>query len=233
MEKIYSRRKIKLPKLKFSKFSKISRIKLLLTLLLFVIVILIIIFFLGAYPIFEATCKNRAGSIAINITTSEVNKVMSDYEYEDLMQVEKNENGEVTMLTAKIVPINEMISKITSNIKNKIDNTPQTVVEIDMGAVSGVSVFSLIGPKFNIKLECSGDVDAILLSEISSVGINQSLHRIYLDLTTNVSILTPFNSIKDEYKSKVLLAEAMIVGDIPETYYYYDDILQDDILDTN
>ena len=65
------------------------------------------------------------------------------------------------------------------------------------------------------------------------LGINQTLHRVYLNLTTNINILTPFNVIQDKYDNKILLAESIIVGKIPDTYYYYDDILQDDILDTN
>lgn len=228
MEKIYSRKIIKIPKL-----NKIKKIKLTVFLIFCIILTLAMMFLLAAYPIFEASCKNRAGAIAINITSSEVNKVMSNYQYEDLVQVEKDSSGKVTMIKAKIVPINEIISKITSNIKNEIDNTEQASVQINMGAISGFSALSTIGPRFNIRMECSGNVKNNLLSEFSSVGINQSLHRIYLDLKTTISILTPFNIIRNEYPSKILLTESIIVGDIPETYYYYDDILQDDILDTN
>ena len=228
MEKIYSRKTIKIPKL-----NKIKKIKLTVFLIFCIILTLAMMFLLAAYPIFEASCKNRAGAIAINITSSEVNKVMSNYQYEDLVQVEKDSSGKVTMIKAKIVPINEIISKITSNIKNEIDNTEQASVQINMGAISGFSALSTIGPRFNIRMECSGNVKNNLLSEFSSVGINQSLHRIYLDLKTTISILTPFNIIRNEYPSKILLTESIIVGDIPETYYYYDDILQDDILDTN
>lgn len=228
MEKIYSRKRIKIPE-----FKKFSRIKLFFILIIIAFFIGILLFILAAYPIFESSCKNKAGAVAINITSSEVNKVMKNYEYEDLIQVEKNSDGEVTMVKAKIVPINEMIANITSNIKNEIDTREQTIVQINMGAISGISMLSAVGPKFNIKMECSGNVEANLSSEFSSTGINQTLHRIYLDLTTTVSILTPFNIIRNKYPSKILLTEAIIVGKIPETYYYYDDILQDNILDTN
>lgn len=228
MERIYSRRTLKIPKI-----SKIKKIKLFVILIIFFVLASVIMFLLAAYPIFEASCKNRAGAIAINITSNEVNKVMSNYQYEDLVNVEKDVNGEITMIKAKIVPINEMISQITSNIKNEIDHTEQATVQINMGAISGFSALATVGPRFKIKMECSGNVKNNLLSEFSSVGINQTLHRIYLDLTTTISILTPFNIIRNEYPSKVLLTESIIVGDIPETYYYYDDILQDDVLDTN
>lgn len=228
MEKIYSRKIIKIPKM-----NKINKLKIFVFLIILIVVIASLIFVLAAYPIFESSCKNRAGAIAINITSNEVNKVMGNYQYEDLVQIEKDANGDVTMIKAKIVPINEMISQITSNIKNEIDETEQALVQINMGAISGVSMLSKIGPKFNIKMECSGNVKTNLLSEFSAVGINQSLHRIYLDLTTTINILTPFNIIRNEYPNKILLTESIIVGKVPETYYYYDDILQDDVLDTN
>lgn len=228
MEKIYSRKRIKIPK-----FNKIQKFKLLVGFGILGVLSCMVMFVCAAYPIFESSCRNKAGALAIKITSNEVIKVMSDYQYEDLVQVEKDTNGEVVMIKARIVPINQIISKITSNIKKEIDNTEQTLVEINMGAISGISMLSAIGPRFNIKMESSGNVKTNLLSEFSSVGINQSLHRIYLDLTTTISILTPFNVIRNEYSNKVLLTESIIVGEIPETYYFYDDILQDDVLDTN
>lgn len=228
MEKIYSRKRIRIPK-----FNKIQKFKFLVGIGIVGILISILMFILAAYPIFEASCKNKAGALAIKITSNEVMKVMSDYQYEDLVQVEKDINGEIAMIKARIVPINQIISNITSNIKKEIDNTEQTLVQINMGAVSGISGLSAIGPRFYIKMESSGNVKTNLLSEFSSVGINQSLHRIYLDLSTTISILTPFNIIRNEYANKVLLTESIIVGEVPETYYFYDDILQDDVLDTN
>lgn len=228
MEKIYSRKRIKIPK-----FNKIQKFKLLFGIGIVGILSCVVMFVCAAYPIFEASCRNKAGALAIKITSNEVIKVMSDYQYEDLVQVEKDTNGEVVMIKARIVPINKIISNITSNIKKEIDNTEQTLVQINMGAISGISMLSAVGPRFNIKMESSGNVKTNLLSEFSSVGINQSLHRIYVDLTTTISILTPFNIIRNEYSNKVLLTESIIVGQIPETYYFYDDILQDDVLDTN
>ena len=56
---------------------------------------------------------------------------------------------------------------------------------------------------------------------------------IYLDIKTKTSVLTPFNILRNEYDSRVLLAESIIVGDVPETYYFYDDLNIDSILDAN
>ena len=148
MEKIYSRRRIKIP--------KINLFQCIIILVIIIFLGSIISFVLAAYPIFEASCKNRASSIAINVSSEEVNKVMSDYEYEDLIDIQKNEDGSITMIKARIVPINEMISKITSNIRNEIDKKEHVQVGINLGAITGFSKLSAIGPKFNIKMEASG-----------------------------------------------------------------------------
>ncbi len=56
-------------------------------------------------------------------------------------------------------------------------------------------------------------------SEFSAQGINQTLHRVYLQVKCNVSILTPFDNISREITNQVLLMENVIVGGIPNTYY--------------
>ena len=58
-----------------------------------------------------------------------------------------------------------------------------------------------------------------LRSEFSEKGIKQTLHRVYLQVDCEVSILTPYNSITEKVSNQVLLIENVIVGKIPSTYY--------------
>lgn len=64
-----------------------------------------------------------------------------------------------------------------------------------------------------------GTVETDLRSEFKEAGINQTLHRIYLEVKCNVNILTPYSTIKETIVNQVLLAEGVIVGNIPNTYY--------------
>lgn len=73
----------------------------------------------------------------------------------------------------------------------------------------------------------------ILILSSHQFGINQTLHRIFLDIKTKTNILTPFNVLRNEYENRVLLTESIIVGDVPETYYFYDNLQTDNLLDTN
>ena len=81
-------------------------------------------------------------------------------------------------------------------------------------------------------MERAGNINAKIDSEFTAVGINQSIHRIYLDLDCTIGILAPFKTINEEISSKVLLTETVIVGDVPSTYYNYDNLGFEDVLQT-
>lgn len=50
-------------------------------------------------------------------------------------------------------------------------------------------------------------------------GINQTIHRLYLDVGCDVSILTPYNIIEENISNEIVLIENVIVGLVPSTYY--------------
>ena len=73
-----------------------------------------------------------------------------------------------------------------------------------------------------------GNVETNLRSEFSSAGINQTLHRIYLEIKCNVTILTPFETIEEQIVNQVLLIEGVIIGEIPDTYYNLEGLTDED-----
>ena len=156
MDKIYSRPRIRFRKRKNK--TKKQKIKQIIFLIIVIFVILIITFIKAAYPIFMVSCENAASSTAISILNTEVNEIMIMYSYDDLVNVQKDTNGNVSYIEAKIIPINELIAKIT--------NIP---VKINLGSVSGISSLSAISPSFEIALERAGGIETEIKSEFTSV----------------------------------------------------------------
>ena len=214
MDKLYSRKRIKLPN-----FRLINKFKLMLVIAFFIIIFILVSFIYSSYPIFKASCETAAASKSTNIMNEEVTKVMSEYSYSDLISIQKDKNEKIVLIEANVVPINEIVSKITSNIQKQIDNSPRTNVYINMGSVTGISMLKNMGPKFNIELETAGSVYAKLKTEFEPLGINQTLHKIFIELQTQIGILTPLNTFGKNIMANVLLTEAVIVGDVPSTYY--------------
>lgn len=223
MHKIYSRPRIKLPKISIKgvppevlkKRRKVVEI----------IVILIIAFSVvklildAVLPIFNTLCENRAKSIATIISNEQATIVMTEYSYAQLFTIEKDNNGNVVMIKANVVPINEIISDVANKIQEQIDQRGREDVEIALGSFTGFKLLAGRGPGIKIRISSIGNVETDLRSEFTSQGINQTLHRVYLQVKCRVSILTPFNDIEQEITNQVLLAENVIVGNLPSTYY--------------
>jgi len=84
--------------------------------------------------------------------------------------------------------------------------------------------FIITGFPERIRISSIGSVETYLKSEFVSQGINQTLHRVYLQVKCKVNILTPFDSIEREITNQILLVENVIVGNIPNSYYNLDGI---------
>ncbi len=170
-------------------------------------------------PIFETLCINKSKSMATIISNTETMNVMKSHSYDELFTIEKDADGNVTMIKSNMVSINEITSEIATNIQKELDNKGRENIQIALGSFTGIKILSGRGPGVPIRISSVGNIDTELKSEFEAQGINQTLHRVYLQLTCRVNILTPFEDIENEITNQVLLAENIIVGKIPETYY--------------
>ncbi len=216
-DKLYSRKKIRLPN--FSRLREISSFKILLLILLFTIILAITVFIRSAYPVLKTTCETTASSKGNKIVNDKVSEVMKEYTYDSLIKIEKDVNGKISFIETNSTKMNEVVGKIVANIQEEFDKIPRIKVYLNMGSISGISILKNFKPQFEIELESAGNIEATVKTEFESVGINQTLHKIYLDINTKVGILTPFATFGKDVNSDVLLTEAIIVGEVPETYY--------------
>ena len=115
-----------------------------------------------------------------------------------------------------------MTSDIALSIQKRLDENQKKSVHISLGAITGIKYLSGFGPKINIKIATTGNVETNLKSEFISQGVNQTMHRVYLEIKTNVNILTSFKTIQKTIENQVLIAENIIIGDIPSTYYNFE-----------
>ena len=235
MHKIYSRPRIRLPKIILNrglntnnpKRRKMVRIILILTIAFSIVKISLD----AVYPIFDTLCENRAKSNATIVSNEQATNVMKEYSYEDLFSIEKDAEGNVTMIKSNVIPINEIISDIPIKIQNEINNKGRENIEIALGSFTGFKLLAGRGPGVKIRISCIGNVETDLKSEFIAQGINQTLHRVYLEVKCNVAILTPFKDIEKEIVNQVLLMENVIVGNVPNTYYNLEGLNSGDSLE--
>ena len=171
-------------------------------------------------PIIDRISINEVQNKVTRITNNEAQKIMQDYQYNDLVTVVTDNDKNISMIQANTNTINKVASSISMNIVDELKENTNSNIRIYLGTLFGITLLSGTGPRIIVKISNTGNINTSLKSEFSSAGINQTLHRIYLEINMNVSILTPYHSIISNTKSQVLLGESIIVGNVPESYYY-------------
>lgn len=235
MYKIYSRNKIKIPNIITStgKRMKTKKGKKTVTILIILIIAFSTLKLVlnAVMPIFETLCEDKAKSIATIISNEEATNVMSEHTYDELFTIEKDNNGNITMIKSNVIPINEIISDVAVRIQEQINARGRENIEIALGSFTGFKLLAGRGPGIKITISSIGNVETDLRSEFTAQGINQTLHRVYLQVKCQVSILTPFEDITREITNQVLLLENVIVGQIPNTYYNIEGTTQDNAME--
>ena len=232
MDKIYSRHRIRI--YKFTPNNKRKKIIYRKTIKLGTI---LIIAFLTVYtvlksinPIFEGLCISKATIVTNNIVNTTTRNVLAKYQYIDIVQVIHNDSDNTNILKADVATINQIISEISLEITEALGNMNREDIQIHLGAITGNRYFSWMGPAINIKIRQTGKVETDIKTEFESIGINHSIYRIYMEITTNMNILTPYKTIGKQTTNKVLLVETVIVGEVPETYYNLEGMSTDDTM---
>ena len=223
MSKIYSRPRIRIPKIFISdigdkNFRKKQRMAK--TFIIMIVAFSTLKIVLDAIlPIFDNTCKDKAKAMATIISNEQATLVMKEHKYDELFTIEKDNDGNINMIKSNVGPINEIISDVAVKIQNEIDNKDRGNIEIALGSFTGFKLLSGKGPQVPIRINSIGNVETDLRSEFTEQGINQTLHRVYLQVVCEVSIVTPYNNITEKISNQVLLMENVIIGKIPNTYY--------------
>lgn len=236
MDTIYSRKRIKIPKIIYKKFNfsnspknskKTAKFITILVTALLTFAMLIH----SINPIFEKLCEDKAKSIATSICNEESTKIINQYKYEDLVTIYKDKDDNITMIKSNITPINLIISDVAEKIQKRLDAVDGEEIGIKLGNFTGTRILSGRGPRIPMKLETIGNVETDLRSEFKEAGINQTIHRIYLQVDCEVNILTPYNVVNESISNQVLIAENVIVGKIPESYYNLKGLNADNAVD--
>ena len=136
-------------------------------------------------PMINDLCIDKAKNIATIISNEEAT-------------ITRDKENNVKMLQTNTKNINKIISDIPVNIVSKFNEEQNSNISIYLGSITGLKIFSAVGPKINIRISHVGNVNTKLVSEFTAQGINQTLHRVYLNLDCEVTILTPYNTIKQK-----------------------------------
>lgn len=135
MSKIYSRPRIRIPKiilnnrsvnLNKEKNAKVAKIIIILIIAFSTVKVILD----AVYPIFDTLCENRAKSIATIISNEEATNVMREHSYDEMFTIEKDSNNNIEMIKSNVISINEIISDVAIKIQQRLDDRGRENISI-------------------------------------------------------------------------------------------------------
>ena len=184
------------------------------------------LFGLGLYtdyrvrPLIERTGEYQIQVAAVRVINDAIlTELCSNvYNYEGIVNVSYNENGDVKSITSDINTINRLKSRSGLVINEAVGKLGEKSIGIPFGTVSGVGMLYGRGPAIPVRVMPRGFANTVLISEFTSAGINQTLHRIIMQVEVELTAIIPGYNKNMTVGSNFIVAETVIVGEVPHAY---------------
>ena len=141
--------------------------------------------------------------------------------YSKLVQLQYDQNGKLQGLTTDMATLNVLRADMTRAIGQALGKVEEHPIQVPLGTAWGTALFSDLGPNIPVQVLSLESIAGYFESSFASAGINQTRHRILLDVDVHVSILLPGLTTYTKVSNEISVAETVIVGGVPETYTYF------------
>ena len=162
----------------------------------------------------------QARSLAVRTLNEAAAELLSSGEitYDTLMHVTADENGRVRLIQANTPQMNHLAAKVSLMSQEKLQATRDQVVRVPLGSALGMTLLAGVGPNIEVHVLPVGSVQAAFHTDFQTAGINQTRHRVTLQLTAQVQLVIPTGTKTVEASTQVAMAESIIVGEVPDTF---------------
>lgn len=180
--------------------------------------------FMAAVTVFLKDLSSQiAVSDARDIVTVQINNAVmeimneQDYSADYFVSFEKSATGEVTAISSNMARINGLSAKILQRV---VDATENRTIEVGIpaGNLTGISLLMGRGPNVPVQIVVLTSSRVEFNNNIVTAGINQTKHQVNLEVIVDIDILVPWGTESTQVITEVLIADTIVVGQVPETY---------------
>ena len=138
--------------------------------------------------------------------------------YDRIVYFEKDLDGRITALKTNMSEINRLKTDVLNIINDEIMALDNSDIGVPLGSLFLPELFSGKGPSIPVHILSIRNSDASFVSSFSQAGINQTLHRLNMEVSIDVAVLVLGETSSFTISSEVVVAETVIVGQVPDTY---------------
>lgn len=139
-------------------------------------------------------------------------------DYSDFVTITRNEAGEITALSADMARLNLLRAELSAHLLERLEDS-QLELTVPVGSLLPLEPTWARGPELHLRALALGTASAEFESEFTSAGINQTRHRLWLELSVPVTVLLPGGGEELTVDSRLCVAETVIVGQVPQTWF--------------
>ena len=203
----------------------LGRIRRILGSILFMMLVFLAVFIMlrGKYQeVIRALARTQVINSTSDLTNEAIARQMADgvIQYDRIVYFEKDLDGRITALKTNMSEINRLKTDILEIINDEILALDTSDIGIPLGSLFFPEFFSGKGPAIPVRILAIRNSDAAFTSDFSQAGINQTLHQLVMEVSVDVAVLVLAKTESFTVTSEVVVAETVIVGDVPETYLH-------------
>ena len=191
--------------------------------LLFVILLAAFLILRGRYRnVIQELAETQVKNSTSDLTNDAIAKQIADgvIQYDRIVYFEKDLDGRITALKTNMSEVNRLKTDILNIINDEILALDTSDIGVPLGSLFLPEFLSGKGPAIPVHILSIRNSDAGFASNFSQAGINQTLHQLTMVVSVDVSVLVLGETTSFTVTSEVVVAETVIVGEVPQTYLH-------------
>ena len=181
---------------------------------------LYILFRSKLYPVVESLAETQVKNVTSDLINDAIDEQIAkgDIQYDRIVYFEKDLNGRITALKTNMGEVNHLKTQTLNIINDEILALDASDIGLPIGSLILPELFSGKGPAIPVRILSIRNSDASFNSGFSEAGINQTLHQLSMNVSVDVTVLVLGSTVSFTVNSQVVVAETIIVGDVPNTF---------------
>lgn len=166
----------------------------------------------------ENICEYKAAHLVNDYIDRGVLAATFAFQDRNFVSVAYNKDGTVASIETNGIEINRFASVLSESIQNEIKSREHERIKVPLGSATGVKLLSSYGFSIPFRIISAGKVKVVPVSQFHDAGINQTVHKLKMNVSVNVKILFPLAAREEKIEREIIVSETVIVGDVPEMF---------------
>lgn len=178
-----------------------------------------------AYVLFQLSnafiriSEDKAHNFTFNLINTVINEELEKIDSTQLVEYKYDSEGKIIAVNANVSIMNKLNTNISKELSQKMSELEHIFIKLPLGSFVSSNFLSGLGPEIPVEIVLLNRINTEYNTTFSSAGINQSQHKIFINISCDIGILSRLSEQTHTVNVEVPIAETIIIGNVPTTYF--------------